>query len=55
MHPPCIRADENGQGLVEYALIMVFIAVVVLVAVGFFGTELADTYTEIIDELRAIM
>ncbi len=29
---------EKGQGLVEYALILVFIAILVIVAVGLLGT-----------------
>ncbi len=35
---------ERGQGIVEYALIIVFIAIVVVVALAFFGTWLRDLY-----------
>ena len=32
--------DENGQGMVEYALIIGLIAVVVILAVAFVGTTI---------------
>lgn len=32
--------DERGQGLAEYALILTFIAVVLVVALAFFGGQL---------------
>jgi len=40
------RADRwlRGQGLVEYALILVLIAVVVILAVALFGQSLANLY-----------
>ncbi len=36
--------SEKGQGLVEYALIIVLIAVVVILAVEIFGTTLTNTF-----------
>ena len=38
------RLAIEGQGLVEYALILVLIAVVVAVAVTALGTSIFDTY-----------
>ncbi|HUY96493.1 MAG TPA: hypothetical protein VMW47_02555 [Verrucomicrobiae bacterium] len=38
---------EQGQGLVEYALILTFVAIAVLVALQFFGQHLTSTYTNI--------
>lgn len=35
---------ENGQGLVEYALIIMLIALVVIIAVGAFGNQLSNTF-----------
>lgn len=35
-----VRRDERGQGLAEYALILTFIAVVLVVALAFFGGQL---------------
>ena len=34
------RSDEQGQGLAEYALILTFIAVVLVVALAFFGGQI---------------
>ena len=45
------RKQEEGQGLVEYALILVFIAIVVVAALGLFGLGLGDTYNNIITTL----
>ncbi|MCU0520151.1 MAG: Flp family type IVb pilin [Anaerolineae bacterium] len=38
---------EEGQGLVEYALILLFIAIALIVIVTLFGTELSSTYSSI--------
>ncbi len=45
-----IRAFK-GQGLVEYALILVFIAIVVIVVLAIFGTRLGETYSNIVQHL----
>jgi len=42
---------EIGQGLVEYALILLLIALVVIVILSIFGTELADAYSNIIENV----
>jgi pilus assembly protein Flp/PilA len=39
---------EDGQGLVEYALILVLIAIVIVVALTLMGGTLASTYARII-------
>ena len=39
---------EDGQGLVEYALILLFIALVVLVVLVVFGPELGSMYSDIL-------
>lgn len=39
--------NEKGQGLVEYALILVLIALVVIVAVSLFGQGLNNTFETI--------
>ncbi len=39
--------EEEGQDLIEYALLIVFIAIVVIVALGPLGTAVAAVYTEI--------
>lgn len=39
-------AREQGQGLVEYALIITFIALVVIAAVTFFGQAVNSSFVE---------
>jgi pilus assembly protein Flp/PilA len=39
--------DERGQGLVEYALILVLIAVVVIVAVRGIGCQANSTFSKV--------
>ena len=46
--------EERGQGLVEYALILVLIAIVVLLAVQLFGTTLNNTFEMINNRLDEI-
>jgi pilus assembly protein Flp/PilA len=38
---------EKGQGLVEYALILVLVAIVVIVALTALGPIIADIFTQI--------
>ena len=45
---------EGGQGLVEYALILVLIAVVVIVALSLFGDSLSNLYDGAITKLVAV-
>lgn len=42
---------ENGQGLVEYALILLLVALALILILSIFGTELADVYSNIIDQI----
>ena len=42
---------EKGQGLVEYALILVLIAIVVIVAMRALGTTVTGTFEDINSEL----
>ena len=44
---------EKGQGLVEYALILVLIAIVVIVVLGLLGDEVSGVFQKIVDELGA--
>lgn len=52
---PVARRWQQGQGLVEYALILVLVAVVVILAVILFGDSLANYYQYAIDELGNVM
>lgn len=38
---------EKGQGLVEYAIILSFVAIVVIVVVRALGSQLGQTYSTI--------
>lgn len=40
-------AREDGQGLVEYALLIAFVALVIVVILGVFGQQLEVLFTEI--------
>lgn len=39
---------EEGQGLVEYALILLLIAIAVVVIVGLFGDQVSRTFSQIV-------
>lgn len=43
--------EEAGQGLTEYSLILSLVAIVVIMAVAFFGEGVASQYCNIISEL----
>ncbi len=43
--------DEEGQGMVEYGLIIALIAVVVIAALTLMGTQLEGFFTQITDAL----
>lgn len=45
-----IEATEKGQGLVEYALILLLIAIAVVAVVGAFGQQLLATYQSFLNE-----
>ena len=42
---------EEGQGLVEYALILVLVAIVVVLALTFFGSSLGNLYSTIVSAI----
>ena len=45
---------EKGQGLVEYALILVLIAVVVIVVMRILGPTIGNVFSDIITELEGV-
>ena len=45
---------EKGQGLVEYALIFVFVILAVIVILWIMGPAIGSTYSNIINELSTI-
>ncbi len=42
---------EEGQGLVEYALILVLVAVVVIVILALLGPAIGDVFSQIVEQL----
>ena len=44
--------QEQGQGLVEYALILVLVAVVVIVILALLGPAIGDLVSDIMDTVR---
>ena len=40
---------DTGQGLVEYALILLLIALAVIIILSIFGVELGSVYSNVID------
>lgn len=40
-------ADQSGQGLTEYALILAFVALVAIVALTFFGTQITSAISSV--------
>lgn len=38
---------ENGQGLVEYALILVLVAIVVIVVLSILGPQIGNVFSQI--------
>src|SRR5215210_474865 len=45
------RASEEGQGLVEYALLLVLVAVVVVVILSLVGRTIADKMCDVVIEI----
>ena len=43
---------EEGQGLVEYALILVLIAIIVIVILGVLGTQVSTIFSQITSGLK---
>ena len=42
---------EDGQSLVEYALIIALVSVALIVGLGALSTEIGDTFTDIVTAL----
>ena len=44
---------EKGQGMVEYALIIVLVAVVLIVVLALVGTQISNVFSRIVSGLSA--
>ena len=49
-----LRDREEGQGMVEYGLILALISVVVIGVLAIIGTEVLGVFTEVAEELGAV-
>jgi pilus assembly protein Flp/PilA len=47
-------SDEKGQGLVEYALIMILVVVVVIVVLTMLGPVIGNVFSEINSSLSGL-
>jgi pilus assembly protein Flp/PilA len=46
--------DEDGQGLVEYALILVFVSVVSIAMLTILGVDVGEVFTDIETKLNGV-
>ncbi|MBI5033104.1 MAG: pilus assembly protein [Chloroflexi bacterium] len=46
--------EEQAQGLVEYALILILVAVVVVLIIGVFGGQIANYFSRVTDSIGNI-
>jgi pilus assembly protein Flp/PilA len=46
--PPRLKASQDGQGLVEYALILVLVVLVVFVVVVWIGPWIGNVFSNVI-------
>jgi pilus assembly protein Flp/PilA len=46
--------EEEGQGMVEYALILVLVSVVAIVTLRILGTSVSGVFTDITGELGGV-
>jgi len=51
-HPRITSRDEEGQGMLEYALIISFVALVVFAALTIFGTRIANVYNSVANSVN---
>ena len=46
------QSQENGQGLVEYALVIIFVAVVLILLLTLLGPGVQNMYSNILTEMQ---
>ena len=52
LRPASRVRNERGQGLAEYIIIVILVAIIVLVAVRFFGKEVYNKFENATNEVR---
>ena len=48
---PLVHGKERAQGLVEYALILLFVAIVLVFALTLLGSGIVNVYSNIIENI----
>jgi len=43
--------EERGQGLAEYALVILLVAIVVVLIVAIYGTQIANMYSRVTNQV----
>lgn len=51
LHGLYVNEDTEGQGLVEYALILAFISIALFLGVTFFGARLSIIYSRLANSI----
>ena len=49
-----LLGSERGQGLVEYALILVLVAVVVIAVLSLLGPAIGNVFSQILDGINNV-
>jgi pilus assembly protein Flp/PilA len=49
-----LRLSERGQGLVEYSLILVLVALIVIVVLSLLGPSIGNVFSQVVDELNML-
>jgi Flp pilus assembly pilin Flp len=44
-------ASESGQGMVEYALIIILVAIIIIVGLAVYGEFVRDLYVQIVGNI----
>jgi pilus assembly protein Flp/PilA len=51
---PAARVRQQGQGMVEYALIIALVAIGLVIAITAFGTQLQDVFNTVVNNLSSL-
>ena len=46
-----ILREENGQGLMEYGLILILVAIIVVIILGLYGSQVANFFSRVTDSV----
>jgi pilus assembly protein Flp/PilA len=49
-----VLREEKGQGLMEYGLILVLVAIIVVLILGVYGTQVANFFSRVTSDIGAI-